>query len=442
VRTPLSLSVPSRTLTAIGALAAFSAVALVAFGAVGSASAQGLHRSRPAHRAVSAKKPAPRPIPAKDAVSAVVVFSSQVESLGAFHYPNSFAGATLTSAGVTEVYAVKASDARLVSAIRALDKSRFPVRIIGVSRSYSQLNALNAAVGRANAHLRGKGISISESWPDPSSGSVAVTLTMPTRAEISALASAVGSRVTSSTYRSRASSLLKGEFGTGVKLQAGYQPLFVAADRTNDRAPFYSGDRISSSAGTCTTGFNLTGNAHGTVFAYTAGHCGNFTWKTTAATVGSTSTNYFSDTSGNDFESIQTTGLGIVWLGGTTLGNVGGRTLPAVGDPITFNGSITGQIRGNPVGQINATISEVDPSTGETATVTNQVIATNSSGTWICRQGDSGGPVYEYTSPDITAVGDIVAYAVRNTGDKGGAKCAATQINHMLVVTNSGLLTN
>jgi hypothetical protein len=131
--------------------------------------------------------------------AAVQLFASEVETLGADRFPNVFSGATLTSAGVTDVYTRLASDVRLVDSIKRINKAKYPVDIIGVSRSYNQLNALSAALLAANAHLLKIGIDLSQSSPDPASGSVLVIVKAPTKARISALASATASRLSAST---------------------------------------------------------------------------------------------------------------------------------------------------------------------------------------------------------------------------------------------------
>src|ERR1700733_13840064 len=67
-------------------------------------------------------------------------FSAQVETLGIAQYPNSFTGAELTSAGVTDVYLVNSASSQLVSAINSLNTLNYPVQFINVSRSYAQLD--------------------------------------------------------------------------------------------------------------------------------------------------------------------------------------------------------------------------------------------------------------------------------------------------------------
>ena len=377
--------------------------------------------------------------------TAVQLFASEVQTLGAVHYPSSFAGARLTSAGMTYVYALKVSDAALVAAINALNKSGYPVSIIGVSRSYNQLNALNSALGRVYAHLKKDGIRLVESWPDPSSGSVVAAVMKPTNADISALASAAASPTTSSNYRAQASGLLRRGFGPGITLQPRYAVPWVAAGRNNDTAPFYDGDQIYRSGITCSGGFNMRGNASGHTFMYTAGHCGSGKWSTGAQTVGSTSTNYLSPTSGNDFQSIYLAGggLGVTWTNGANLAPVTGQLLPAVGAAITFNGSVTGEVRGNTVSAVGITVYGIYNSVGGYYyDVTNQVEAYNPNGTYICRPGDSGGTVYSHTpGSNVLAVGTITAYYY-NGGPAGGSECVATEIGHLESVTNTSLITS
>jgi hypothetical protein len=160
--TPLALLLAAASCTLLAVEVAAPAQAL---------SARGTAASGAAATAVHASATTPS--------AAVQLFASEVETLGAYDYPSSFAGATITSAGVTDVYALKASDAKLVSAINALNKFGYPVSIIGVSRSYNQLNALTAALGNSYAHLKKDGVRLVELRPDPSSGSVVAAIAKP-----------------------------------------------------------------------------------------------------------------------------------------------------------------------------------------------------------------------------------------------------------------------
>jgi hypothetical protein len=378
---------------------------------------------------------------------AVQIFADQVETLGSSKYPDSFAGAALTPAGVTNVYARLASDAPLVGAINKINKSGYPVDIIGVSRSYNQLNALNATLGAASAHLRRMGIKLAESWPDPSSGSVMVTVAAPGRPDLSALASAVAASVNASTYRQAVSGVLRSQFGSGVTLHSQAGGTWVAAGRYNDVAPFDDGDQITSSAGvTCTGGFNMIGNRSGHVFMLTAGHCGSGTWRTSAQQVGTTSTNYLGAcNSEDDYQTIYVPrgGLGGVWGAGGAVYTVVGQLLPAPGTKVAFDGSATGEVRGNTVSHINDTVYNIYDSISQCFfNATPVIVAFNPGNNVICQPGDSGGPVIQHTSSsfvNVDAVGTIVAYLAPQ-GVSSGSDCVSTQIGSVEFETNTSLL--
>lgn len=377
-------------------------------------------------------KASPATAGSRSASADVGLFASEVETLGVGHYPATFAGATLEPTRVTDVYAVAASDARLVRAVKALDTHRYPVRVVAVSRSYSQLMSISARLLRAYSRLQAKGIDLTQFGPDPASGTVTVTLRKPTASGMSALAFAQGAPVTSSNYRDEASAVLKEQAGAGITLRSQYATRSpVLASRDGDTAPYFDGDLIYHvGAGvTCTSGFNIIGSGGG-VYMVTAGHCGSGTWKTHASTIGNTSLNYLTATSGNDFQITYLSGggLGTVWTNGTNTAPVTGALFPANGVPITFNGGITGEVRGVTVLATSQTTCALDPGTGTTICATNQVVA-QKSGAAVCQPGDSGGPVYSHTpSVDVLAVGIIESG--ENDGPNGtSSTCSATQID-------------
>jgi starvation-inducible outer membrane lipoprotein len=377
---------------------------------------------------------------------ATQLFADQVETLGASKYPDSFAGATLMPTGETVVYTRLASDAALVKAINAINKSGYPVTIVGVSRSYNQLNALSAALNAADKHLLKMGIRLTQSWPDPASGSVKVNVATPQKSDVAALASGIKAAVTASTYRSAVSAQMQSQFGAGVQLNAVQGGTWVAAGRNNDTAPFYDGDQITGGGYLCTGGFNMVGNASGRIYMFTAGHCPSATYSTQAATVGKTSTNYLGACNTSyDFQSIYVPGGGLddVWGAGGSLYTVIGKLLPAAGTLMTFDGSVTGEVRGNVIDAINTTDYNVYDSVAECIYNAWPVVqATNPNGTWVCQPGDSGGPaiVHTPTATQVNAVGTIVAYYSVD-GRPGGATCSAEQIGKIESVTNTTLLT-
>ena len=385
--------------------------------------------------------------------AAVDLFGSEVETLGVEHYPATFAGATLEPTGVTEVYAVAGSDAGLVSAVQALNTQGYPVQVVAVDRSYSQLMAITDKLFRAYSHLLAEGIYLSQFGPDPASGTVTVTMYEPTASNMSTLASAQGAAVTSSNYRDEASAVLEQQAGAGITLQSQYAAYsFVPVGRNNDTPPYYDGDQIYNlGAGLmCTSGFNMVGSA-GNDYMITAGHCGSANWKTQAVTIGPTTHNYLTATSGNDFQTIgigplgvESGGLGYTWTNGSNTAPVSGALIPAKGVPITFNGAKTGEIRGNTV---EATTSIQCTKTGEPETgnqpfcVTNQTLAYNPNGLIPCMKSDSGGPVYSHTpGTDVEAIG-IITFGSVDQNNNPGPYCSATQIDHIAFITNTALIT-
>jgi hypothetical protein len=382
--------------------------------------------------------------------AAVGLFASQVETLGVEQFPATFAGATLEPSGVTVVYAVASSDAGLVSAVQALNTQGYPVQVVAVSRSYSQLNAIADKLFRAYSHLRAMGINLSEFGPDPASGTVTVTMDEPTASNMSALASAQGAAITSFNYRDEASAVLEQQAGAGITLQSQYAAYsFAPVARDSDTPPYYDGDQIYHVAlgTTCTSGFNMVGSA-GNDYMITAGHCHSGTWKTHAATMGNTTHNYFTATSGNDFQTTgigPSGGLGVTWTNGANHAPVSGALFPAVGVPISFNGSWTGEHRNIYVLKTNDTecTKATFPETGnQPYCLTNLTLGWDKTGNVVCEGGDSGGPVYQHTSgTDVKAVGMIV-FSSRDQNGNYGPYCSATQIDHIAFITHTTLITN
>lgn len=422
MRTHLSISAPARRWKFLAAAASVGVVAAAL--------------TCPGAAAASTATAPPGTTGSGSPSAAVNLFAGEVETLGVEQYPATFAGATLEPTGVTDVYAVAASDAKLVSAVNALDTHGYPVTVVAVKRSYSQLMSITAKLLRAHSHLQAKGIDLAQFGPDPASGTVEVTLLKPTASGMSALASAQGAPVASSDYRAEASAVLKQQAGAGITLRSQYATgLPVLANRYDDKAAFAGGDRIYRDGVMCTSGFNLHGLG-GVEYMLTAGHCGSGTWTTQAQTMGNTSNNYLTSTSGNDFQltALAGGGTGSVWTTGGGGAPVTGAYFPAVGNPITFNGSVTGEVRGVTVQATGVSACFTDQLTGGTVCATH-LIRANKNGAVVCQGGDSGGPVYEHTpSLNVLAVGIIEG--------TNGSTCWATQIDHIAYITGKSLITS
>lgn len=151
--------------------------------------------------------------------------------------------------------------------------------------------------------------------------------------------------------------------------------------------------------------------------------------------MGSTSTSYFLNSGHDDFQTIGTSTQGYVWGNGGSWYPVLGQVVPAVGSDITFDGSVTGEVRGVHVDKVGiCTTFGLDyPPWGEE--VCNLIQATGSSP--ICASGDSGGPVDQHTSgasdSPVDAVGTIIGFS--------GNTCWAEEISREESASNTHLQT-
>jgi hypothetical protein len=97
-------------------------------------------------------------------------FADNVETLGVTKFPDTFAGATLTSAGAVRVYATNTGDGALTSAIAKLDSGKYPVHYLAARFSYNKLEALNSALASAQSRLAKDGVELAISASDATPG--------------------------------------------------------------------------------------------------------------------------------------------------------------------------------------------------------------------------------------------------------------------------------
>lgn len=381
----------------------------------------------------------------------IQLFASEVETLGAYHFADSFAGAVLTPAGVTEVYALPGSDGSLIRAIGAINPAGYPVEVLAARRSYNQLNALSARLIAVANGLKARGVTLTRSDPDPSTGSILVSLAAPTTSAIAALSAVpavqerIGASMTAFNYIAGVSALLSRELGPGFTVESQYTGTAIAADRFTDGAPFYGGDSIIglNHRIACTGGFFVKGNRSGHSFLLTAGHCSTDDWDMANGTgIGPTSKNYWVPGSTNDFQTIYVPGGGLpyVWGNGTAIHRVAAWLLPAIGVQITFDGAKTGEVPHSRVTAVNATDFNIfDSNSGRTYDVYPVVQAAPPPGTVTCQRSDSGGPVYLRTSGSpVDAIGTIAAFF----GGPGiTILCTAQQIGSEMAASNTTLMT-
>jgi hypothetical protein len=207
----------------------------------------------------------------------------------------------------------------------------------------------------------------------------------------------------------KASQALHGKYGAIVgdvnasKKKTSDSDLFFNGFRFNDYAPWYGGDRISSSSVGCTTGFAAVYN--GLPAMLTAAHCGGVGTSFWNGPTASNGWNFmgnvtYSNTS-NDVASIQVSSYSNYINVGSNPQSPGqllisGWQSPVVGQYLCQSGSYTGEVCGLRVVDTNQYVCQswflwwCTSYQGPIADVINYL----GSGSYSAGHGDSGGPVY------------------------------------------------
>jgi V8-like Glu-specific endopeptidase len=178
--------------------------------------------------------------------------------------------------------------------------------------------------------------------------------------------------------------------------------------------PYYGGDSTwihgDPIEADCTSGFDTIGRRTGNSYMLTAGHCAdvgdkidtNFDSPQTMGTV----TNKRFVYGGLDAETIGGSYLPYIWRYGSNIATVIGSGDVAPGEGslslVTVNGSVTGEHRKLPVVASNQCVSY--PAEGAYTCYIRVVSG------FAVQGGDSGGPVYQYSSngqPQVFAAGTI-----------------------------------
>jgi len=217
----------------------------------------------------------------------------------------------------------------------------------------------------------------------------------------------------------RAQSLLRARYGAVVHtVTATQQRSTSSADyfsgwRFNDYAPWYGGDRLSSSVGGCTSGFEAIYN--GAPSMLTASHCGGVG---TAFSNGPSTSNTYRfmgnsvySNSGSDVAAIGvTSATNTINVGSTTAPTqmgVSGWARPVVGEYLCQSGSYTGEVCGLRVVDtaqqqcVSWFLFICTSYMGPLADVVNSA----GSGSYAAGHGDSGGPVYSRAGSTVVAKG-------------------------------------
>ncbi len=356
-------------------------------------------------------------------------FGATVNQLGEAAYSGSFAGTMISGCNLSIFIVENSNTAAFLQAVSSADSSEVPYTTTQVTTSWAAMAGLTSTLASAYSTITAEGVSLRGWGPNPATDSVLVTLSAPTSTQIAQLASTLRSAVappgittavSGANYQQLAGQVLEASYGPGLSIAGAYgAPLTfmdsTCNDRYNDCSPFLGGDQISHPVGggvytECTGGFGVSGNASGHDFMLTAGHCGTTSaWDLTGDDVdmGSTATNYFQDSQHDDFETIYTLPHGSSSAGEGVWGNDGasfiiaGTEIPAQGSKMTFDGSVTGEVRGASVGD-----NDLCQVVGGIETC--HLIEGTDSNT-ICQGGDSGGPVYVHIDDTgtVNAVGEI-----------------------------------
>jgi hypothetical protein len=367
------------------------------------------------------------PTAASQPSTADVNFANDVNESGDQTYPTVYAGDDLLSNGQTVIYIAPGDSATLVADIESLSASlNASYAILSVPRSYSELNALSSAVAKSLPQLTAAGLQLSSWAENPSTGTVDVSL-----ATLSPDISLVQADNTASSIVSPAVRI--------VDTNAG--PVTLDASRYHDTQPYFGGDNIQSGTEECTDGFEVEVGT--TPVMLSAGHCGSATWKngTTSNEIGVTGQLHFGDNV-HDVQTIKNESyFADVWNGASGVAAIGvavhgGFTdYVSAGQLITFDGSVTREVRDDKVDQSGDGVCIT--SEGDTICHLIEANLDSQSGTQACQPGDSGGPVYEYTfgnGTQVEAAGLVEA--------SSSQFCFATELATDLSVTGSTLMTS
>lgn len=341
-------------------------------------------------------------------LSAYNLLGSEVNEVAINDFPTVFTGSIGSYLTDTITVYETSSDTELNSQIAMLDAGTGVTIIYSqTSQSYQALEQLTHELAIAGPTLKGEGIDLGEWGPNPATGEVSITLLTPTAAALEDLSSYVTSLngvttvVSASEYVAIAAPILVEEYGASnitVNPSTMVSPTFDSYTRYGDSSPFYGGDTITNSSDdTCSSGFEVTGNASGNEFQLTAGHCddgGSSTWYNNSDgdsdEYGATSTNYFQDAADDDFQTLYGEEYApYVWTSdGSLSSDLGVKAVgyPAEGDYVAVDGSITGLVTDNEV-----------LGTGECVTFNDQYedcwLSEVQGDSVLCQPGDSGGPV-------------------------------------------------
>ena len=211
----------------------------------------------------------------------VTNLGNQVTTLGAFTYPDTFAGSEVSSSQLTIQLATASDESTFEARVQALNTYGVPVNFVSVQHSWSWFNTLMGEIAGQYSSLTAVGIHTNTLLPQYYDNSLEVNVLQPSQTDEKLLAGALGlssSQVSSSfpDYAAAAQRYLTEHFGPSIfVLPSPQAPLQNLSSRTSDNGSVEA-DQIADTDGyaTCTSGFATYGavnpNNHWTL---TAGHC-------------------------------------------------------------------------------------------------------------------------------------------------------------------------
>lgn len=197
--------------------------------------------------------------------------------------------------------------------------------------------------------------------------------------------------------------------GLPVRVQQKKNPK-PAFSRLADTAPFWGGARITRPAtgALCTSGFGVS-NSYGSKFILTAGHCGpvGSAWSNgnQSLNIG----NAYSRHTAYDVMLIPANAGGRIYDGGVGTNefskDVVGAANVHMGEWLCASGSVSGAVCGFEINSFS--VSYCSGMTGVWVCYSDLVSAPQKNGMVGVRSGDSGGPVFNLSGPNVIAKGII-----------------------------------
>jgi hypothetical protein len=374
-----------------------------------------------------------------------------VQKLGAATYQDAYGGMTVSPTrqetavpSHITIYVVAAAPdaAHFLSAIRnaaATPGGRATsYSIVDVRHSFAQLYALTLKMAKQRGTWLHRGINLQMWGPDPSTNKVSVSVERYSSGAAQSLYASYGTSLMSVSTTS---------LDMNLHLLGDNPQVNTSQGRFQDSNPFYGGDYINNPNTNigCTDGFVMDGATHpANRWLMTAGHCGNqSTWYTNLTDfylLGHTQTNYFAPNGGSTNYDVESIGIaspwtawGEVWGNDYTIYNPYTTLTPGVGQGITFDGSITGEVH-----DIGVTTAGPTCFTASGVPVCGAGEAGSTNGAVICQGSDSGGPVYQRTS----TAGEVQAIGLIAASNDTYNVCIYTLLNAIMGPTDTTLDTN